>query len=52
MRTVDTHGINISKQERAMLLYKLFQTFQDRFKVKPVLSDHSIEDINVNFQDK
>ena len=43
--------LNISKAERAMLLYTLFQTFQDRFTVKPVLSDHSKEDNKVSFQD-
>ena len=50
MRTVDTHGINISQAGTCDVT--LFQTFQDRFTVKPVLSDHSIEDMNVSFQDK
>ena len=53
MRTVQTLTVlNISKQERAMQLYTLFQTFQDRFTVKPVLSDHLNEDNKISFQDR
>ena len=45
------HALSI-KYVLAMKLNTLFQTFQYRFTMKPVLSDHSKEDNKTSFQER